>query len=93
MQNLGQLKSRTYHLTASTAVELPANTKLTNAKGKSIGEVLYAVTPEDRNQTELLAVIRVEAAQAGDVQLADNDIVFSVAPLPYQIDVKAELQR
>ena len=93
MQNLGQLKSRTYHLTANTAVALPANTKLANAAGKSIGEVLYAVTPADQDQTELLAVIRVEAAETSDVQLPDSDIVFSVAPLPYSVDVRAELLR
>ena len=83
MQNLGQLKSRTYHLTANTAIDLPANTKLVNAAGKNIGEVLYAVTPVDTSQTELLAVIRVDAAETNDVQLPDTDIVFSVSPLPY----------
>ncbi|MCW7552006.1 hypothetical protein NX722_04990 [Endozoicomonas gorgoniicola] len=93
MQNLGQLKSRCYHLTTDSAVELPPNTKLTNTAGKTIGEVLYAVTPTDANQTELLAVIRVEAAETSDVQLPDNDINFTVAPLPYNIDAKAELQR
>ncbi|MET4693985.1 YgfZ/GcvT domain-containing protein [Endozoicomonas lisbonensis] len=93
MQNLGQLKSRCYHLTADSAVELSPNTKLTNAAGKTIGEVLYAVTPTDAKQTELLAVIRVEAAETSDVQLPDNDITFTVSPLPYHIDVKAELQR
>lgn len=93
MQNLGQLKSRCYHLTAHSAVELIPNTKLTNAAGKTIGEVLYAVTPADANQTELLAIIRVEAAEASDVHLPENDTPFTVAPLPYNIDVKAELQR
>ncbi|KEQ15349.1 hypothetical protein GZ77_01465 [Endozoicomonas montiporae] len=93
MQNLGQLKSRCYRLTASSAVELPANTKLVNAAGKTMGEVLYAATPSDTNQTELLAVIRVEAAETGDVQLPDIDITFTVSSLPYSIDVKAELQR
>ena len=93
MQNLGQLKSRTYRLTSSEPVDITVNTKLCNTDGKSIGEVIAAVTPEQATTTELLAVIRVEAAESGDIKLPDSGVTFVAHALPYDINVKAELQR
>ena len=93
MQNLGQLKSRTYRLTSSEPVAATVNTKLCNADGKGIGEVIAAVTPDQATKTELLAVIRVDAAESGDIKLPDSNATFVVHALPYEIDVKTELQR
>lgn len=91
MQNLGQLKSRTYRLTSSESVVATVNARLCNGEGKNIGEVIAAVTTDQT--TELLAVIRVEAAESGDIHLPDNNANFVVHALPYEINVKAELQR
>lgn len=93
MQNLGQLKSRTYHLTANAIVDLPTGTKLSNSAGKNIGEVLYAVNMEKENITELLAVIRTESVEAHDIHLSESNVIITAHPLPYTIDVKAELLR
>ncbi|MGI9277361.1 MAG: YgfZ/GcvT domain-containing protein [Endozoicomonas sp.] len=94
MQNLGELKSRTYRLTSEQQQPVAPMTKLFNSAGKSIGEVLEAICPNGETGTEMLAVIRVEAAEAGDVYLdAESSEQLRVQPLPYEINPREELQR
>ncbi len=90
MQNLGQLKSRCYRLSVNESVELEAASKLFNEAGKAIGEVIDCVT--ENNNTELLAVIRVDAAESNTVQ-TEAGLSLLCLPLPYEINPKAELQQ
>ena len=90
MQNLGQLKSRCYHLTANEALQLNVRDKLFNDAGKGIGEVVDSVIDGDR--TELLAVIRVDAAEC-NLARTETGQHLECHPLPYEIDPKAELQQ
>ncbi|WP_194842667.1 folate-binding protein YgfZ [Endozoicomonas sp. OPT23] len=90
MQNLGQLKTRCYRLTTTETVELKANTKLFNEARKAIGEVVDCVRRSDT--TELLAVIRVDAAESNTVQ-TESGQPLTCHTLPYGIDPKAELQQ
>ncbi|WP_062269186.1 YgfZ/GcvT domain-containing protein [Endozoicomonas arenosclerae] len=91
MQNLGQLKSRCYRLSSDQKLTLEADTRLFNSAGKGIGEVVECV--EAGEGTEILAVIRVEAAEANDVHLESGEgLKLTCHPLPYEVDPKQELQ-
>ena len=94
MQNLGELKSRTYRLTSEQQHPAPPMTKLFSSNGKSVGEVLEAICPDSETGTEMLAVVRVEAAESNDVYLdAESGTQLRVKPLPYEINPREELQR
>ena len=95
MQNLGQQKSRCYHLSLQK-LELNASLihhKLYDQNGKSIGEIIMTATNPYQHRIELLAVIRIVAAESNQVYF-DNQATqaLSVHPIPYTIDEKAELQ-
>ncbi|WP_419536032.1 YgfZ/GcvT domain-containing protein [Endozoicomonas sp.] len=94
MQNLGQQKSRCYWLTLDNAEEPDINTRLYNSASKPVGEVIQRVRNIENNNFELLAVIRIEAAEANDVFLdAEQSHQLEVHEIPYVIDPKAELQK
>ncbi len=92
MQNLGQQKSRCYWLTLNNNSQPEVNTRLYNSKGKAIGEVIQSEPNLDGTNVEILAVIRIEAAEAGEVFLEGGQ-PLEVHALPYAIDQKAELQQ
>ncbi|WP_330926714.1 hypothetical protein [Candidatus Sororendozoicomonas aggregata] len=92
MQNLGQQKSRAYPLTCHTPIAIAPGTKLHNAQGKSVGEILESL-PSDRDQQAAIAVIRIDAAEDNDLVLDDErKSKVSIARIPYPIEPKAELQ-
>ena len=91
MQNLGQLKSRSYRLTTESTLSLAVDSKLVNGQGKNIGNVLDCVPAIDNNGSELLAVIRVESAEENDV-FTEDGTQLSSHPLPYEVNPKEELQ-
>ena len=94
MQNLGQLKSRSYRLTATQILQLEPNTRLFNSSGKHIGEILESVSLTNENITEILAVIRVEAVEKNDVHLESGEgLELTVHALPYKVDTRTELQK
>ncbi|MFK0570498.1 YgfZ/GcvT domain-containing protein [Endozoicomonas sp.] len=94
MQNLGQQKSRCYRLTFEDALPPAINTRLYNSDGKSIGEIIQAGRNIETKEIELLAVIRIDAAEANDVFLtSEKNQPLQVHKLPYPIDPKAELQK
>lgn len=89
-QNLGQLKSRCYHLSLEHHTRPDVNTRLYNGDGKPVGEIIASAQASDT--VELLAVIRIEAAMANDVFLNPGQ-PLQVHEIPYPIDPRAELQR
>lgn len=92
MQNLGTQKSRTFHIHFATANNITANVKLVNEKNKPIGELLE-IAPSRENHYHALAVLRIDSAENNQVFFADDkDCKITVAPIPYAIDCKAELQ-
>lgn len=94
MQNLGQLKSRTYRLTSAEFLPIEPMTKVFDGKGKSIGEIILSIIPTTGSGTEILAVIRSEAAEANDVYLQPKaKQPLEVQPTPYEINPKEELTR
>ena len=92
MQNLGHQKSRCYRLTLNNSNQPKINARLYNSDGKVIGEVIESAVNLAGTAVELLAVIRIEAAEANDVFL-DAGQPLQVHALPYVIDQKAELQQ
>ncbi|KEQ17977.1 hypothetical protein GZ78_10215 [Endozoicomonas numazuensis] len=91
MQNLGQLKSRCYRLSSDQQLTLEPDTRLFNSAGKAIGEVIESV--QSSQGTELMAVIRVEAAEENDARLEGAEgQKLHCHPLPYEVDPKQELQ-
>lgn len=99
MQNLGQQKSRCYWLSLESPLENPVappdiNTRLYNGDGKPVGEVIQSASNIESNEIELLAVIRIDTAEANDVYLTPvKSHQLKVHDLPYAIDPKAELQK
>ena len=94
MQSLGQQKNRTYRLLSDSELNLSCGDKLFDQNGKSIGEVLQSFFAEDSKKTEMLAVIRAEAAEQGVVyQDKALSIELNVQSLPYNIDARQELQQ
>ena len=69
MQSLGQQKSRTYRLTRKQAQNIRVNTKLFDEQGKAVGEVISAVIDQYNSCTELLASLRIAAADTGHIYL------------------------
>ncbi len=94
MQNLGQQKSRCYWLSLESPEEPAINTRLYNGDSKPIGEIIQTARNIETSNIELLAVIRIDAAEANDVFLApEKNQHLKVHELPYSIDPKAELQK
>ncbi|USE39055.1 folate-binding protein YgfZ [Endozoicomonas sp. SCSIO W0465] len=94
MQNLGQQKSRCYWLTLESTKEPDINARLYNSNSKPVGEVIQCVRNIENGNTELLAVIRIEAAEANDVFFGtEKSHQLQVHEIPYAIDPKAELQK
>ncbi|MDP0587834.1 MAG: hypothetical protein QS748_00930 [Candidatus Endonucleobacter bathymodioli] len=92
MQNLGTQKSRTFHIHIATNKSILPRAKLINANGKTIGEILEAVSVTE-DKYDALAVIKIESAENNNVFLADsNDYKITIATTPYLIDTKSELQ-
>ncbi len=92
MQNLGQQKSRAYPLTCHTSMAIPPGTKLHNAQGKPVGEILESL-PSENDQQAAIAVVRIDAAEANDLLLDDeSQSKVSIASIPYPVDPKSELQ-
>ena len=93
-QNLGQLKSRCYHLSLVHSSLPEINTRLYNGDGKPVGEIVAGARNLATNTVELLAVIRIDAAAANDVFLdPEKDQPLQVNEIPYPIDPRAELQQ
>ena len=94
MQNLGQQKSRCYWLSLESTEEPAINTRLYNSDGKPVGEVIQRARNVENGNVELLAVIRIDAAEANDVFLdTEKGHQLQVHKLPYAIDTRAELQK
>lgn len=94
MQNLGQQKSRCYWLSLESVEEPDINTRLYNSDGKPVGEVIQRARNVENDNIELLAVIRIEAAEANDVFMdTEKSHQLQVHKIPYAIDPKAELQK
>ncbi|WP_067518292.1 YgfZ/GcvT domain-containing protein [Endozoicomonas ascidiicola] len=94
MQNLGQQKSRCYRLTLPGSEQPTVNTKLFDGNGKPAGEIIQAVTNPFAETIEMLAVVRIEAAEANQIFMtADQAKPLQVHEIPYPIDPKKELQQ
>lgn len=94
MQNLGQQKSRCYRLTLPNTAQPAINTPLYNSTGKAIGEIIQSERNIETKEVELLAVIRIDAAETNNVFLSpEKNQQLQVHELPYTIDPKAELQQ
>lgn len=92
MQNLGQAKSRAYPLACQGADHLSPGSRLSNSQGQSVGEILDSA-PNGAGGCVALGLIRTDASQEA-VYLADNPAcTLTVAPIPYPIDPRAELQQ
>lgn len=94
MQTLGQQKSRCYWLTLNSPAEPVINARLYNGDGKPVGEIIQTARNIETNGMELLAVIRIDAAEANDVFMtAEKGQPLQVHELPYAIDQKTELKK
>lgn len=80
MHYLGQLKRRMYRAQTNTPTPA-AGTGVTDAKGGTAGTVVSAAnTPE--GSSELLAVLRIDAAEAGELFVNDQPITLLDLPYP-----------
>ena len=83
-QYLGRIKRRMYALLSADSEVPSPGTSITDSNAKTIGKVVYAATAD--RQASMLAVLRVDAAAAGNLQLPDGS-KLEVATLPYEIPV------
>ena len=94
MQSLGQQKSRTYHLRFAGQIDIECGQTIFDDNGKGIGEVLTSEYGVSANNTELLAVIRIDTAEQGKAYLdSEQQQGLEILPIPYPLDSKAELQQ
>lgn len=91
-QNLGQLKSRCYHLSLESSTLPEINTRLYNGNSKAVGEIIASAHNVTSNTVELLAVVRIDAINDLYLNLGKEQ-PLKAHELPYPIDPKAELQQ
>lgn len=93
MQNLGQQKSRCYHLTLKDETVPDVNQRIYDQDGKNAGEVIMATKGVEGSQVDMLAVVRIDSAETSHLYLdQDGNQPLEVHPIPYPVDEKAELQ-
>ncbi len=87
MHYLGKLKRRMYRL-ALTAAQAPApGTAIENENGKEVGTVVMAVAGD--GETQMLAVLTAQAADATQLRFGDRERTFRLLPLPYEDEFAA----
>jgi folate-binding protein YgfZ len=84
---LGKLKRRMYRaMIASAAAVAPGTEVFTPEGGESVGKVVEA-TPSPEGGQELLAVLQIESAQAGELRLGSAEGPrLRLLELPYSVD-------
>ncbi|SDT93392.1 CAF17-like 4Fe-4S cluster assembly/insertion protein YgfZ [Halopseudomonas salegens] len=89
MQYLGKLKRRMFRLLLTgTHCPPPAAEIVDRSSGRSVGEVVMAARSE--KMVEILAVVQTDAAQSGELSLADCDgPLLTLADLPYKLESEA----
>lgn len=94
MQNLGQQKSRCYHLTLKGETVPDVNQRIYDQDGKNAGEVIMATQGvANPQEVDMLAVVRIDPAEADQLYLdQDGKQPLEAHPIPYPIDEKGELQ-
>lgn len=80
MHYLGKLKRRLYRLQVAGDPPLPG-AKIVDAKGAEAGSVVIAAAAADAN-AELLAVLRIDAAEAGGLTLDELNLTLLNLPYP-----------
>jgi len=85
MQYLGKLKRRTYRVILTDIKPPPAGIEIyASADNKLVGSVLMAAPADDKN-TEMLAVLHEEQADASSFIIAGETVAASIAALPYSL--------
>lgn len=82
MHYLGKLKRRMYRLALAAEPAPAPGTPIENESGKEVGTVVMAVA--DGGETQMLAVLTAQAAEAPRLRFGDGEQPFRLLPLPYE---------